>query len=343
MRGFSMVELMVSITIGLIIMSAVSTMFVSTKRTYNEQDRQAKMQENARFALHFLMRDLRLAGYYGCVDDINPETIGNSLNTTADGSAFKLNATYPIEGLEDGAGRWYPSGITALPTGINAGTDAIILRFADVSSDIELDKAMPNTSGVLKITSTGTIVDGDIIMISDCASADVLQITGVHTEPHFGHNTGDNSPGPGNVRKELSKPYTPPAKIMKFIARTYYIRNNASGIPSLYRQDNNEDAQELVEGVESMHVTYGIDTDGDDIANQYAIAGAAGVLTTADQWANVRSVRLGLLVRTVAEDSPHEDIKRDAWEVNGEPFVLVGADRNRRRLFHVTVQLRNLL
>jgi len=74
-RGFSLVELMVALTLGLIILSAVSMLFVSSKKTYTSQDRQARLQENSRFAMHFIIKDLRLTGYYGCVDEINPDTV----------------------------------------------------------------------------------------------------------------------------------------------------------------------------------------------------------------------------------------------------------------------------
>lgn len=341
-RGFTLVELMVAITIGLIILAAVSSIFVSAKRSYNEQDRQAKMQENARFALHFLMYDLRHAGYYGCLDDVNADTVNNTLN-----SGLFLNALFPIEGLDNvtAGSQWYPSADgTSIPANILPNTDALVLRMALPTSAINIASPMPNTSAILKVDALGGINDGDVIMLSDCASADVMQVTAVNgTAFTIQHNTGDSDPPPGNATQFLSKPYSPPASVMRFTSRMYYLgrRTDGTNIPGLWRQDNTSAAEELVEGVEHMHITYGIDTDNpmDDVPNVYLRAGQAGLQTPAE-WARVRAVRIGLLVRTPSNKDQDKDIINN-WDVNGEPVAV--SDNHRRRLFHVTVQLRNML
>ena len=61
--GFSLVELMVAMTIGLVITMVIAEMFVGNKRTYTVQDENARMQENARFALSLLTRQIRMAGF----------------------------------------------------------------------------------------------------------------------------------------------------------------------------------------------------------------------------------------------------------------------------------------
>jgi type IV pilus assembly protein PilW len=101
------------------------------------QDRLARLQENARFAMQFLIKDLRLAGYYGCVDEINSETVHNTVNS----SSFAFNLTTPIEGLSNVSGSvsaptgtWYPSTDTTVPSKIKLGTDAVAIRMQDTSS-----------------------------------------------------------------------------------------------------------------------------------------------------------------------------------------------------------------
>jgi len=335
-RGFTIVELMVAITIGLIVTAAVSTLFVSTKRNYLEQDRQAKMQENARFALNFLTYDLRLSGYYGCLDEVNSETVNNAVS-----AGLFLNVLYPVEGLNNATGTWYPSANTTLPTSIVANTDAIVLRMASPSSSVQVVSPMPNTSAQIKVDSVAGLSVGDIVMLSDCASADVFQITSVQTSSlHLGHNSGSGTPG--NSTQQLSKRYSPPAKVLKFTTRTYFIRNNSSGIPSLFRQDNAGAAEELITGVDQMQLTYGKDTDvpPDKIPNIYLAAGQAGLQTPAE-WSRVRTVRIGLLVRTPSESGGDKDAHAGTWNLNGYTAAAY-TDNNRRRMFHVTVNMRNL-
>ncbi len=61
--GFSLVELMVAMTIGLVIMMVISQLFVGNQRTYTVQDENARIQENGRFALAMLDRQIRMAAF----------------------------------------------------------------------------------------------------------------------------------------------------------------------------------------------------------------------------------------------------------------------------------------
>lgn len=353
-QGFSLVELMVALTIGLIILGAVSTLFVNSKQTYTTQDSLSRLQENARFAMHFLIKDLRLAGYYGCISDIAPDSVYNTLN----GSDFAYNLQIPLEGVNtiggtsaSPTGTWYPSANTTMPANAIPGTDAVAIRLADSSSPIYLNVEMPNTSAVLKVSATTGISVNDIIMISDCSSADIMQVTQINnTDPHLVHNTGAGVPG--NATKILSKAYSPSTgpggtRIMKFKTNTYFIGTGASGNPALFRRENNAAAVELVEGIEQLQIMYGVDTDNDKVPNRYLKAGDAG-LTSAIEWASVVSVRVGILARTLDDaatgkskefdkDTGKYDVDSDGTNELDNP-----GDRYKRRIFQSVVQLRNM-
>ena len=340
-QGFSLVELMVALTIGLIILSSVSMLFVSSKKTYTTQDRLARLQENARFAMQFIIKDLRLTGYYGCVDEINADSVSNTLNSS---TSFAYNAQIPLEGLNSAAGTWYPSGSATLPSGIASGTDAIAIRMGDASSSVYIDTEMPNSSAELKVNSVTGFNTGDIIMVSDCTSTDIMQITQVQTSSvKLQHNPGGGS-SPGNSTQKLSKAYSPSGngtRVMKFMTRQYFIATGASGNPALFRQDNTATPVELVDGIESLQVLYGKDTDSDRIPNLYLQAGAAGLQSAAD-WSSVVSVRIGILARTVNDKDT--DIDSGTYDVDGDSandFTASG-DHNKRRIFQAAVQLRNL-
>ena len=61
--GFTLVELMVSMGIGMVILAAVTTTFMSQTRIYNAQEQINEMQQNARGALDIISRELKMAGY----------------------------------------------------------------------------------------------------------------------------------------------------------------------------------------------------------------------------------------------------------------------------------------
>jgi type IV pilus assembly protein PilW len=63
LEGFTLVELMVSMGIGMVILAAVTTTFMSQTRIYNAQEQINEMQQNARGALDIISRELKMAGY----------------------------------------------------------------------------------------------------------------------------------------------------------------------------------------------------------------------------------------------------------------------------------------
>jgi type IV pilus assembly protein PilW len=62
-QGLSLIELMIALVIGLLIIAGVGEVFLSGRASYNLQQRLGDLQENGRFALHFLQQDIRKAGY----------------------------------------------------------------------------------------------------------------------------------------------------------------------------------------------------------------------------------------------------------------------------------------
>jgi type IV pilus assembly protein PilW len=64
--GFTLIELMVAMTLSLVLVAGVLAVMLNSRQTYEVHDYTADMQENARFAMYILSRELRAAGYYGC-------------------------------------------------------------------------------------------------------------------------------------------------------------------------------------------------------------------------------------------------------------------------------------
>jgi len=132
----------------------------------------------------------------------------------------------------------------------------------------------------------------------------------------------------------------------------YYIGDNGRGpggevYPSLYRTIITpgvalvESRQELFEGVEQMHILYGVDTSGNGVPDSYVRSGDAP-LSAADpagNWSNIVSVRIAILVRTV--DQHGRDVDTNTYPVSN---LVVGPfnDNRRRRVFTTTVMVRNL-
>src|SRR4030065_2150496 len=65
-RGFSLIELMIAMTIGLVILAAVVQIFIRSHATSQLDEGRSRIQESARFTMDFLSKDIRMAGYMGC-------------------------------------------------------------------------------------------------------------------------------------------------------------------------------------------------------------------------------------------------------------------------------------
>jgi len=327
--GFTIVELMVAMTIGLIILAAVSTVFVSSKANYITQESMARIQESARVAMHLMSPDIRMAGYFGCMDDV--ENINSVLESDSGTFDFAFDFKVAVEGTEAETGTWYPSNKpTTFPAsgssvvskvgncpsyvgGKCTGTDAIAIRRAAPDTGVALASAMPNTAAALFIDPGSGLQIGDVILVSDCGSADLFQITNVQAGSganagkeaivHNGGNVG-GAISPGNTTPApLSRTYGPPgAHIMKFVQRVYYIGTGASGQPALFRQNiDGSNRQELVEGIEDMQVSFGTATTSDRTPRRYLPANDAALGADKTRWTNVVSVRVAFTSRAVSE------------------------------------------
>jgi type IV pilus assembly protein PilW len=61
--GFTLVEMMIALVLGMVIIGALLAIFMSSKRTYSTTEAMSRMQESARFGAQFAARELRMAGY----------------------------------------------------------------------------------------------------------------------------------------------------------------------------------------------------------------------------------------------------------------------------------------
>lgn len=337
-RGFTLVELMISIVISLVILGGVIQSVMASKTTYTLQEEMARMQENSRFALDLLASEIRMAGYNGC---------GGSAKVTnvLQNSSSWYGGYRAIEGLE--------GGVDTFPTDISdpdTDQDAIYVLRGDTDNRLKVEDYNP-TSAVIDVAETHSIPAGTLMMIADasCKTVGIFQTTG-NNPSKIGHNTG-GSTSPGNCTKNLtfggtcSDPYSgsgeeygPGSSVMTMSTRVFFLSDNGSGVPSLYMKslvtssssalvDAKEELVEGVEGVEGMQLTYGVDFDGNGEVDRFQSA------DNVSDWELVKSVRVQLLMRSI------NTVGGGAISVdfNGQNYT----DNYMRQVASSTVTLRN--
>jgi type IV pilus assembly protein PilW len=97
MRGISLVEVMVSIVIGMVVVGAVLVSYLSSGKTTRQQAAYAEMHENAQMALTLLSRDLLLAGYAqvtGAPDPVAPATTSTFTRTYSGRAVFGCDGNF---------------------------------------------------------------------------------------------------------------------------------------------------------------------------------------------------------------------------------------------------------
>lgn len=134
-RGVTLVELMVAMVIGLFLVVVVGTVFLGSKQMYLTQDANARLQENARYAVEFFSRQLRSAGYD--LIDFNP--LSGSLYSVPSGTSFTGTALAGTDGggsVSDTLTVSFSSPVDCLGNATPSGTAINLIRL-NVSNQLE--------------------------------------------------------------------------------------------------------------------------------------------------------------------------------------------------------------
>lgn len=80
--GFTLIEMMISITLGMIVIASVTGTFTAQTRQNNAEEQVSQMHQNVRGALDMISRDLMQAGYKAPGGSVTGVTYSNSTPTT---------------------------------------------------------------------------------------------------------------------------------------------------------------------------------------------------------------------------------------------------------------------
>ena len=367
--GMSLIELLIALVLGMTLAAGVIQIYVGSITTERSQEARLRMQEGGRFGINFLSREIRMAGYLGCLSSIE----GTSANNILDAPPNHFQPGWGIQGWE--AGGTGP-GVTSNST-LNlaeTGTDSGEWTTGDANIVMPAFNAVPNsdivrvwggagTAGAVSVINQGAapsitvesnagISANDFLLISDCEQVDIAQACVVAADAAPATTSLITlSPGcaPGNVDGAKITSVTNAgalAEVIRLQGTVFYVGKRggmAANPPALFRAQlaNNGTlaaAEELIEGVESMQILYGVNVDED-------IRSTADTYLTADlvtQWQDVISVRITLLMQSIDDGTVPQP---QAYTFNGVVYDGVAgglpADRRVRRIFTTTVSLRN--
>jgi type IV pilus assembly protein PilW len=360
--GFTLIELMIAMTLGLFLLTAVIGVYLAQTRSLKSSSSQASIQnaENAIAAL--VTPTIRSAGYAGCT------TLATSAYNLVPGGSPPLGSltsppTLPAkagflvgyEAVGSGptgtitiaqinsandptASHWAPSLDPLLAGTTQTGSDVVAMLgplpgVSPVNVTSMVDGSVSFT--IQDLSATG-IVPGQFGVVSTCADSVVFKTTAVSTSD--GTITHAASGGVLNNVSDslLNLHYLNGSHFLPLQQTAFFVAHGQGDQSTLMRatyDGSNWTAQPLVPGVDSMQVLYGLHTNS-NTTEQYVTANAVV------DWTAVFAIRIGFLVTGQLGSGGAAGTTLQQFSVLGTK-VKVPSDGRLRHVFEMNIKLRN--
>lgn len=313
--GFSVVELMVAMTVGLLLLAGLATLFANSSRSGNELEKSVRQLENGRYALELINDDIAMAGYFGEISLTDAtRTTPDACATAAVGLGFQASSTVQVPVALRGIAS--DEAATCLTNRL-ASTPALVVH------RLETSRQLPGTA---------------------TAGAWHLQTSRCREDPA----------NPAFILSQQTADFTlrglscaSVLAVQRYITRIYYIAScnecGVDNVPTLKQAELVGSAMvvsPLAEGVQALAFEFGFDTDDDGEPNQY-LTGLSGDAGEADNdWAHVVGVRVHMLSRATETSPGHVDAKTYSMGPDSTegPFN----DAFKRRAYTLTSRINNV-
>lgn len=332
-RGSTLVEWMVSITIGLILLAGLTTLIAQQSSTQAELEKSSRQIENGRYAMQLLNEDIQMAGYYGEFSNVAGLAIPGTLPDACGVDVADIEAAmvFPVQGYNSLA---TTNGVLSciLPDNHLDGTDILVVR-----------RVEPATLTIAVAASAAAT--GQVYLQSGFTSS------GLEFVKKLG--TGTDAAGTTVFTlKKMDKVTLSPLR--KFLVHIYFVSpcsvqvsgsttcssaaDGGKPIPTLkvveLSSSGTMSTTPLVEGIENMQIDYGIDSSGDGAPDDSYVTSPA--LT---DWPNVMALRVHLLARNNESSSGYQDSKTYNLGLSGT--TVATNDGFKRRVFSQLIRVVN--
>ncbi len=340
-KGFSLVEIMVVLLISSVLIGGTLVLLAKTQGSRVTQEMYSQVQENGRISLEWISHDLRMAGnrvltyplsslVKTSVVGLQPTVTGNCFTTSSQALDWAL-ALLPTSSGERTPAVMGENNLTVSGPSVFSG--CIGAADVQIGSDIiSIHYIDPTPVAAASLQAEHLFVSSGIgkAVLFQCP----ININGVSCAALLTDKREDPS-GVGYYR---------------LISRAYYVRNwsvtSGDGMPTLVRVDlqngGGVTTETLMEGLRSLQVRFGIDTDDDGFADQFKTAGQMPALSSeaglATSWSKIKSVKVDVLAQSVDVDLRLGN-GNQTQTIAGETITL--PQKYLSRLFSTTVTMRN--
>ncbi len=325
-RGFTLIEVMISMVVALILLAGIISIFISNKQAYRLQENSSVLNENIRYTLNQLEFHLRMgehwAGQEASEVEIDPTLAGLAIAATC-GAASPVISGTGFVGFDGGL----TPPINCIPAAdYKPNTDVLIIRYAEPARIPALD--ISGSTEIFIRTSLGR-------------KAMVFQGTSLNTLPTDFYDSADPNP--------TEKGFYQYRTVIYFIRRCASQDRGTLGVcdaaddttPTLARLVLTGTAlvqEDVMAGVEQMQLAYAVlDESVEPPLMEFK---TAADITTATDWNKVDQVNVAVSIRGDHLDTTYHGNVTKA--MNGFNYSVTGADAQYRRKFlNFAVQIRN--
>ena len=317
-HGFSLVELLVAMVVGLIIVSGAFSLHSATRETQKTNEMQMDMVADARFAIELIAYDLRHSGMWGGTnkdDLIDCKSTNTTCTSTSSGDTppiamtgdcavgWYYNLSSPVFATDNSAGNPYAATCIGTSESYLAGTDILEIKYADSNIPITL---LANQTYVRSNFVNGRIFIGATQPVLNAYDASLLTLNHeLHAYAYYISSfTDDLSDGIPSLR-----------------------RVSLVNAPTLQNQI-------LVSGVENLQVQFGEDVNGDLVIDRYVDP------DDVTNWLDVYAAKIWLLMRSDERQVGVDTSK--SFTMAGVTASYGGQDGFRYFMATSVVSLRNL-
>jgi len=322
-KGFTLVELTVSIAIAAFMLGVMAKVLIDMKKTSITQTNVQKIQNDVNFSMEKINRDLRVAGFRGCVSTYDTSLSWVNFVNASGSTSYETSMT-PVEG-NAGTGSFSPAldvYISALSP--NANFDTLTVR-ETIKEPMVLNTDMVNKTDPMIASGnpSANLVTGDLAIISGCSSASLFKVnTATSTQI-----TATNSSGIGNL-------FVTGAQIYNYKTIIYYVKNDGTK-NNLYRKMGNGNTELIISNIDKFKVLYGLDTDGDTNVDKYSFA------NNITNFRQVVNVKVGIVIK--ADDRFTIGTNSSNYSYNFFGQTLTPNDTYLRKVIYINASLRNKL
>ncbi|GGX55159.1 PilW family protein [Saccharospirillum salsuginis] len=290
--GFTVVELLIALTLALVLMGGVVQVVTTSSSSYGQLVQQGRLQESAKLAMDYITREVRNVGFWGC--NGQRIQIANALDKSKENYFDPNDALWGFK--VGGTGQpTYASGGDPYEDAVS-GSSVLVLRLLDIDSSLQVTGHQVSPQGTggsakLELSEEHGYDKGQVFTVvdSDCSNVGIFAQNNANindTLSIIAHNPGSGQ-DVTNCTKALKgnfdcddesgalyQPYSVGSHVYAVRSIAFVLKPVSSGssINALHLVDLEATSgtnTQLVEGVKSLSIKYGLDTDSDGNVDLY--------------------------------------------------------------------------